>query len=123
MPKTTSLARGPMKTCRFLLSGVVLLGACKSTQSREARLSDDQTAVETKFDVLDTAFLLPFPDERFSIKASGALMSPEVFQRLPPAFFEHLGRGTTWESALDRLYITGFRYDPCFPMVTPDLNS
>jgi hypothetical protein len=80
---------------RACLTFVALIGiSCKTSQpASEAR--DNVTPANAKFDIIDSSFLLPFPSQKFSIKASGdrvaipggeiasVLMSPDQFNRLP----------------------------------------
>lgn len=112
------IAIGTAVACKTVSSKVAADGA---GSSGSAILSDD-----APLDIIDTAFLLPLPTAEFSIKAkqdaigpiSSEIMPADQFAALPKAFREHQEPEVQGGDLLDQLHITGFRYDPCFPIVT-----
>jgi hypothetical protein len=105
--------------------------SCKTGGDKGSKVLNKAATVETtvvadqNFDVLDASFLLPFPTPDFEIKASdggsnGALLAKRFFDSLPPEF---VAKGHPNIADLyDKLRITAFRFDPCFPRVPDDLD-
>jgi hypothetical protein len=125
---------------KYLQATAILLAgySCKSDDSTIQAVDTpvDNGAVvepaqpEEKFDIIDHSFLFPLPTSNgFGLKASGddesvanpnpdhVILPFEQFERLPKEFLQHQGNGLSPRELWKRLYIVGFRYDPCFPMV------
>jgi hypothetical protein len=81
-----------------------------------------------EFDILDSSFLFPLPTKSgFKIKAFNraapdtSIYTFHEFKQLPGGLRNFLP-GVKPEDLLDRLYITGLRFDPCFPKVPDNLD-